>query len=134
MLVIHQYENFPSVQECRFPHDTFSYLLRRHYITDVTSDQDRSFCKDALGHFCYQLSRKFQFCSAISIYSMTSLPLVTATSLTHAGSFLAHDQTLDKAEHFCFVFQRRAIVPPSTCKRQTKALLWEINNSAIKVQ
>jgi hypothetical protein len=40
----------------------------------------------------------------------------------------------DKAEHLCFVFQQLAIVPLSACTGQTKALPWEINNSASKDQ
>ena len=90
--VVHQQEEFPSNQKCHFPHDTFTYPICRHYITDATSDQGRSFCKYAQCHFVHQISRKLQSCRAVSILSMTSSPLVTATSLAHAGLFLAHDQ------------------------------------------
>jgi len=96
MHVLHQQENFHSNQYRHFPHDTCTYLIRRHYITDVTSDQDRRFCKYAQCHFVYQILRKLQSCRAVSIPSMTSSPLVTAASLAHAGSFLAHDQTLTR--------------------------------------
>jgi hypothetical protein len=134
MHVLHQQKKFPSNQECHFPHDTCNYLIRRHHITDVTGDQDRRFCKYAKCHFVYRISRKLQSCRAVSIPSMTSSSLVTATSLAHAGSFSGTRSNTDKGEHFCFVFQQLAIVPLSTCTGQTKALFWEINSSASKDQ
>lgn len=131
MHVVHQYEKFVSNQERHFPHDTCTDLNRRHYITDVTSDQDRSFCKDTQSFRLSNITQNAVLsCSIDSFYDV----IATRHGLQHSPRRIAFGtrSDADKAEHLCRVFQQLAIVPLNTCTGQTKALLWEINNSASK--